>query len=90
MNQTSFTNKCNILAQLWMDYRHDEEFKDFIEYNDIGLPLAYLISEGIIDNPNDQSSRFVIEAFDLLLAGLDIEDTGFKTLDEMLDNDTEN
>jgi hypothetical protein len=67
-----------------MSYRLDSDFADFVEYNDIGLPLAYVISEGIVQS-TDLSKRFVEETFDLLLAGLDKEDTGFETLEDILD-----
>jgi hypothetical protein len=77
--------KISILADLWMDYRGEDQFKDFMEYNDLGLPLAYLISNGLV-KANETAEGFVLEAFDVLLAGLNIqEDTGFETLDELLD-----
>jgi len=84
LEQTSFGNKCEILADLWMNYRNDEEFKDFVEYNDLGLPLAYLIANNIVES-NLIAEPFVNEAFDLLLAGLSVEDSGFHTLQEVLD-----
>lgn len=84
MNQTTFTSKCNILSEVWMDYRQDEQFKDFIEYNDMGLPLAYFLSQGIVEK-TDISVNFVNETFDILLAGLGIEDTGYETLEDLLD-----
>lgn len=67
-----------------MDYRQDEQFKDFIEYNDMGLPLAYFLSQGIVEK-TDISVNFVNETFDILLAGLGIEDTGYETLEDLLD-----
>ena len=80
---TTFENKCLILSDVWLNYRNDEQFEDFIQYNDMGLPLAYAISEGIVKS-TDLAETFVNEAFDLLLAGLDVEDTGFDSLDEVL------
>jgi hypothetical protein len=68
-----------------MDYRGEVEFQDFVQYNDLGLPLAYAISEGIVEK-TDISSNFINEAFDILLAGLNIEDTGFNTLEDLLDS----
>ena len=56
--------------------------KDFIEYNDLGLPLAYAVSMNIIQ-PNDNVEKFVNEAFDLFLNILDIEDNGFDNLDSV-------
>jgi len=67
-----------------LNYRGDEEFTDFLEYNDLGLPLAYAIaSEIVASTPIAQA--FVEETFDLFITGLGIEeDTGFDTLDDVL------
>lgn len=87
MNETTFENKTNILADVWLNYRNDEEFQDFIEYNDLGLPLAYAISSGIV-TATPRATEFVNETFALLLAGLEIEeDTGFDNLNDLLQLD---
>jgi hypothetical protein len=80
---TTYSDKLAILADLWLNYRDDELFNDFVEYNDIGLPLAYIIANGIVDT-SDIAERFINETFDLLIAGLEVEDTGFENLDELL------
>jgi hypothetical protein len=80
--KTSFEAQCDILAQLWMEHRGDAEFADFVEYNDLGLPLAYFISEGVA-LPTDLAETYVGETFTLLLAALGLEDTGFDNLDEV-------
>lgn len=80
--ETTFSNKCAILADLWMNYRLDEGMEDFIEYNDMGLPLAYFIHTDIV-TPKDQAVLFVNETYNLLLAALDIEDQGFESLNQM-------
>lgn len=82
VEQTSFGNKCEILGDLWLNYREDEEFKDFIEYNDIGLPLAYIIANQIVQT-TPVAEKFVNETFDLLLSGMEVEDTGFESLDDL-------
>lgn len=83
--ETSFDNKCAILAEIFLDYRDDAEFDDFREYNDIGLPLAYAIHAEIITK-TDRAETFINETFDLLLAGLGIdEDTGFGSVRDLLD-----
>lgn len=79
---TPFSSKTAILADLWLNYRNDEEFKDFIEYNDLGLPLAYAISNGIVES-TDISQRFIEETFDLLLEGLNVEDNGYESIDDL-------
>ena len=84
MEQTSYSNKCQILADLWTDYRDDEQFTDFIEYNDLGLPLAYAVANGIVEN-NQMVEGFVNETFRLLIVGLEIEDEGFENLNDILE-----
>ena len=83
MTTTTYDNKCSILSDIWLNYRNDTEFADFIEYNDLGLPLAYAISEGIVDS-TELATNFINETFDLLLAGLGVEDTGFDSLDDVM------
>jgi hypothetical protein len=80
---TTYSDKLSILADLWLNYKQDEEFQDFVEYNDIGLPLAYAITNEIVQS-TDLAERFITETFDLLIAGFHIEDTGFETLEEIL------
>ena len=80
---TSAENKVIILSELWLNYRYDEQFTDFVEYNDLGLPLAYAISEGIVAS-TDVAEGFISETFDLLISGMGIEDdTGFESMDDL-------
>lgn len=81
---TTFENKCIILGDLWINYREDEEFEDFIEYNDIGLPLAYFIDNKLV-KPTELATKYIDETFDILLAALEIEDGDFQSLTELLD-----
>jgi hypothetical protein len=66
-----------------MNHRGDENFRDFVEYNDLGLPLAYAISENVV-SVSDKAKLFIEETFDVLIASLEMEDTGFDNLDELL------
>ena len=84
---TEFDTRCEILADLWMNYRGDEGFESFIEYNDLGLPLAYLISSKIVKPEAELATGFINETFELLMAALELEeDFGFASLDEMLNS----
>lgn len=85
---TPFSNRCMILADLWLNFRDDDQFKDFIDYNDLGLPIAYTIANGIVES-TEIAERFVNETFELLLAGLGIEDNNYELLDDMLDSASE-
>ena len=79
----SMQNKITILAELWMNYRDDDELEDFVEYNDIGLPLAYLLMNEIV-LPSEQSAIYINETYDLFLGALGIPDKEWESLDEML------
>lgn len=80
---TNFLNKTSILSELWMNYREDEGLQDFIEYNDLGLPLAYFLYNELV-LPTKQAEVYIDETFNLLVAALEVEDIGFESLDEML------
>ena len=80
-----FSKKCEILADLWLNHRSDNELEDFIEYNDIGLPLAYAFAEDLA-KPTEIGTRFVEETYDLLVKALEIpEDYDYESLEEMFD-----
>ena len=86
MLTTTFDNKALILGQLWIQFKGDDEFSDFFEYNDLGLPLSFAFAEGII-NHTPTLEQYVNETFALFLEGLDVEDTGFESLEDLLDDD---
>jgi hypothetical protein len=83
---TPFSNRVAILADLWIGHRFEEEFEDFVSYNDIGLPLAYAMDNKIIDDKQTQAIAFINETWDIFVDSLGLEDTGFDNLDEMLDS----
>jgi len=80
---TGFSNKCAILGALYANYGQDPEFIDFVEFNDLGLPLAYLVSQSLCEASVD-GEKYVAETWELFLASLNISDTGFESLDEVL------
>jgi hypothetical protein len=80
---TSYETQCDILADLWLEYKNHEQFQDFFQYNDLGLPLAYCIASKIVPS-SETAEIFIGETFDLLLAARGIEDTGFSDLEELL------
>jgi hypothetical protein len=88
MAGNTFENKITILAELWMNYRDDDELQDFVEYNDLGLPMAYLLMNEIV-LPTKQSELYINETYDLFVASLQIEDKEWKSLDDMLLNQPE-
>ena len=79
---TDFTNMCEILGSLYANYKEDEDLKDFIEFNDLGLPLAYFVNEGLAE-VSDDGARYITETWQLFLASMDIQDTGWDSLDQI-------
>jgi hypothetical protein len=79
----TFENKITILAELWMNYRDDEDLQDFVEYNDLGLPLAYFLVNEIV-LPTSQSELYINETYDLFIASLQVADKEWESLDELL------
>lgn len=82
MSITTQESKAHILSELWLGYKNDQNFEDFFSYNDLGLPLAYAISNGIV-KATELSNKFIDETFTLLLASLEIEDEGYDGLDDI-------
>ena len=79
---TPFLIRCEILSDLWLHHKTDNEFTEFFAYNDLGLPLAHLIAEGAVE-AKPIATKFVDETFEMFVACLTIEDEGFENLDEM-------
>lgn len=80
--ETAFENKCEILAELWTEYRNDVEFADLMEYSDLGFPLAYSFAYKIVE-PTDRAKRYVEEVFALFLEVLGIQDNGYENLTDI-------
>jgi len=79
----NFNSICSILSEVWCNYKTDKEFKDFIEYNDIGLPLAFLIDADMVE-PSDLAKGYVIETWQIFLSALGLEDDiEWKSLDQI-------
>lgn len=75
---TEFSDKCGLLGELWINYKDDKDlggFKDFIDYNDIGLPLAYMIAEGLVNEATPMGEEYVNESFKMLLAGVSVDES---------------
>ena len=80
----SFSDKCGILGQFWVQYRDDENLKVFTEYNDIGLPLAYFIAAGLV-TANPMAEDYVNETFNMFVNALELTDEDIEGLDNLDD-----
>ena len=67
-----YSKKCLILSDFWLNYKDEEDFDDFVAYNDIGLPLAFMIAEDIVVS-NPVAEVYVNEAWELLCSALNVD-----------------
>ena len=81
---TDFTKICEVLGSLYANYKYDEDLKDFIDFNDLGLPLAYFVSEDLCQ-VSDDGARYITETWQLFLASMDLKDIGWDSLDQMFE-----
>lgn len=84
MPQTTLDNKALILGELWINHKSEDEWQDFFEYNDLGLPLAFAFAEGIV-NHTPTLEQYINETWLLLLEGMELEDIGFEDFQQMVD-----
>ena len=83
MTNTPFSKQVEILNDLYMDY--GDEYSDFIEDNDIGVPLAVFITQGCA-TATPKGIEMITESFDSLCENLDIDNYGnYESLDYMLE-----
>ena len=67
-----------------MDYREENDFEDFVQYNDLGLPLAYFISEDIAKS-TPRAEIYINETFDLFILALEADpDEEYESLEDLL------
>ena len=80
---TSFDNVCSILAELWVEHKNEKTFQDFVTYNDLGLPLAFLVDSEIVI-PTEIAKKYIQETWEMLLKSLEIvNDIGFTSLEDI-------
>jgi hypothetical protein len=73
-----FSNKVDILGDVWLYYREDikgnEEWEAFFSYNDVALPLAYAINMGYATIVDDSDAvAYIDETWDMLCSYIDID-----------------
>jgi hypothetical protein len=79
------TDKTGALASLWLEFKEDSDFAEFIKYNDIGLPMAYYIAEGLVADLTPLGEQYIIETFDMLLKLIDVTEA---EIDDVLEDKT--
>ncbi len=77
-------DKAAILCQFWMEFRDDEALRDFVEFNDMGLPLAFFVASGIVQE-TPMAEEYISETFNLFLIALEIEEAELEGVDNLND-----
>jgi hypothetical protein len=79
---TDFAKKVEILAEFHSDYWADPEFEEFNQFNDAGLPLAYLYLNGFCELEM-KGEVALEETWTHLLQTLGVSDSGYQNLSEV-------
>lgn len=83
-----FEDKCTILGQFWYEFRDEEgDMSDFIKSQDVGLPLAWFISTGVVKSL-ELGEVLINETFQAFLDALHLEESeivGLNSLDSLLE-----
>ena len=84
MATTDFYKRCEILSDLWLEYKSDENMRDFIMSCPAGFAIAYLVDQCGVDVDSDKA-KYVDETFGLLCYLLDLDiDQEYNSVDEMI------
>lgn len=62
-----FADKAGVIGQLWIEFRGDEDFEVFMDYNDLGCPMAYMVAEGLIKELTPVGEEMITETFKMFL-----------------------
>jgi hypothetical protein len=78
-----FANKAGVVGQLWIEFRNDESFSTFMEYNDLGCPLSYMVAEGLVKELSPIGEEMIEETFKMLLNLLEVTEEDLLVLPEI-------
>lgn len=80
----NFEDRCGILGQFWYEFRDDPTVKPFIEYNDVGMPLAWFIATGVV-TPLPMAEEYINETFVMFLDAMEVVEEDIADVDNLDD-----
>jgi len=88
-SSSALLRKTEILGRFWVSYKDnhddDEAWANFFAFADLGLPMAYLASQGLVDIRPD-GVRCIDETWETLCEVLNIDpDHEYQTVEEMFE-----
>ena len=83
---TSFSVKIDVLAEVHAEAMWNEKLDEFKEYNNAGLPIAYLAHQDLVE-VKDAGKVYIEETWKLLCESLGIDpNKEYKNSDELLNS----
>ncbi len=80
---TPFQNRCLILGELWAGSKDEESFASFLQYNDIGLPLAWSVWQRLAE-PTEEGKHYINETWEMFATSCMLDtDTEYVDLDSV-------
>ena len=67
-----YADKTGLLGQLWIEFREDEDFSSFMEYNDLGCPMAYMMAQGLVKDLTPLGEEMILETFNMFIKLINI------------------
>lgn len=80
---TPLDTQCDILTDLWLNYREEKEVEYLFDYFDISFPLAFCHSQGLAQLEPEGISMVEDCWVGILKAFGHEQDTGFETLSSL-------
>jgi len=78
-----FADKTGAIGQLWIEFRNDEDFSAFMEYNDLGCPMGYMVAEGLIKELSPVGEDMINETFKMLIDLLEVTEEEIESLEDV-------
>ena len=80
-----FADKAGTIGQLWIEFREDEDFASFMEYNDLGCPMAYMMAQGLIKDLTPLGEEMISETFSMFIKLINVTEEEIDSLTENKD-----
>ena len=81
---TPLSKKIDILSQVFSMTFDNDNYREFFEFNALVLYMCFLLNTGMVTDITDDGERYVNITWQNLLNSLDLTDTGFDSVDEMI------
>ena len=76
MPKTHFSNHCQVLGELWLNYRNEaqthSDWEQFFSWADIALPLSYMGWQGLA-TINPDAHQYIEDAWTTFCEMIDID-----------------